>query len=259
MNRPGHDPREERGALLHADNPPAFKAPPVILGLLAILFGIQLARSFIDPQTDYELILTFALFPARYAPTPEGVSYIFPGGIYGDIWSLVTYAFLHGDWLHLFFNAVWLLAFGSPVARRLGAVRFVVFYLACAVIAAIIYAMANPGLLVPVVGASGAISGVIAGAILFVFEDTGPIARFAFDRGATDLRAIPRRPVHLALMNRQALIFAGVWLGLTVLTGVLGIGAAGEAANIAWQAHLAGFIAGLLLFPKFDPGAVARH
>lgn len=255
MTEPGRE--EERGALLRGDNPPAFKAPPVIMGLVALLAGIHAARMFLDAQADNQLILTFALFPARYAPTPDGVSYIFPGGIFGDAWSLVTYAFLHGDWLHLLFNAFWLLAFGTPVARRLGAVRFVFFYLLCAILAAIVYAAAQAGLLVPVVGASGAISGVIAGAALFVFAEEGPIARFGFDRGATDLRAIPRRPAHKVLTHGQAMIFSAVWLGLTVLTGLLGIGATGDAAGIAWEAHLAGFIAGLLLFPKFDPGVAA--
>ena len=257
MSGEHHEPGEERGALLRGDNPPAFGAPGIIIGLLAVLVGIHLARMFLGTQADSELILAFALFPARYAPTLEGVSYIFPGGIYGDAWSLVTYAFLHGDWMHLFFNGIWLLAFGTPVARRLGPVRFIFFYLLCAIVAAIIYAMAQAGLLVPVVGASGAISGIIAAAALFVFEDEGPIARFAFERGATDLRAIPRRPAHKALIHGKAMIFTGVWLGLTVLTGLVGIGATGEAANIAWEAHLAGFIAGLLLFPKFDPGVAA--
>jgi len=245
---PGRDDRPRSGF-------PVFRAPTLLIGLVGALVGIHLARGFLDPQTDYNLLLTFALFPARYAPTADGATFIFPGGIYGDVWSLITYAFLHGDWAHLFFNSIWLLAFGTPVARRLGNLRFIAFYLVCGVIAAIVYAGAEAGSLIPVIGASGAISGVVAGAALFVFEKQGPLARFGFDHSVEALRAVPRRPAHRALTNGTALIFTAVWLGLTVLTGLMGIGATGEAAGIAWQAHLGGFIAGILLFPRFDPGA----
>ncbi len=236
---------------------PAFRAPGILVGLIAALFGIHLARQFLGPETDYTLIATFALFPARYAPTPEGITYIFPGGLYADLWTPITYAFLHGDWLHLFFNAVWLLAFGTPVARRLGTWRFIVFYLGCAVIAGVAYAWVHAGLLAAMIGASGAISGIIAGAALFVFEDQGPIARLPFDPGASDPRSVPRRGVISALSQPRALIFTGVWLGFTLLFGVLGLGATGETRLIAWEAHLAGFVAGLILFPWLDPGAVA--
>jgi len=236
---------------------PVFRAPGPLVGLVAVLFGIHLARGFLDPQTDYQLLLTFALFPARYAPALDGATYIFPGGIYGDVWSLLSYAFLHGDWLHLFFNAIWLLAFGTPVARRLGTGRFMAFYATCAVVAAVVYAAAHAGALVPVIGASGAISGIIGAAALFVFDAKGPLGRFGFDHSAQALRAVPRQPAHKALSSGPALVFTGIWLGLTVLTGILGIGAAGDAANIAWEAHLGGFIAGILLFPRFDPGVAA--
>jgi len=238
---------------------PALRAPGVVVGLVALLFGIHLARSFLDPQADFQLILTFALFPARYGPTVDGITYAFPGGLWADLWTPVTYAFLHADWLHLIFNSVWLMAFGTPVARRLGAVRFVGFYLLCGVIAGIAYAGAQAGSVAPVIGASGAISGIIAGAALFVFERTGPLARFGFDYSTDALRAVPRRPAHKALTNGQAMIFCGLWLGLTVLTGLIGLGAAGETVNIAWEAHIAGFIAGILFFPRFDPGVVASE
>ncbi|GGD09767.1 rhomboid family intramembrane serine protease [Pyruvatibacter mobilis] len=238
---------------------PAFRAPGVLVGLVALLFGIHLARGFLSGEADFQLILTFALFPARYAPTVDGAVYSFPGGLWADLWTPVTYAFLHADWLHLIFNSVWLMAFGTPVARRLGAVRFISFYLLCGVIAGVAYAGAQAGSLAPVVGASGAISGVIAGAALFVFERSGPLARFGFDYSAEALRAVPRRPAHKALAGGQALVFSAVWLGLTLLTGLIGLGAAGESANIAWEAHVAGFIAGILFFPRFDPGVASEE
>ncbi|MGD1935127.1 MAG: rhomboid family intramembrane serine protease [Candidatus Phaeomarinobacter sp.] len=238
---------------------PMFRAPGLLVGLVALLFGIHLARSFMDPQADFQFLLTFALFPARYGVTADGAQFVFPGGMYADLWSPVTYAFLHGGWMHLIFNSVWLLAFGTPVARRLGTIRFLFFYLACGLIAGIVYAGAQAGSLAALVGASGAISGVVAGAALFVFEKQGPLARFGFDYGAEELRAVPRRPAHKALGSGPALMFTAVWLGLTLLTGALGMADVGDTATIAWEAHLGGFIAGILLFPRFDPGVEANE
>ena len=236
---------------------PAFRAPGILIGLVAVLFGVHLARAFMDVQADFEFLVTFALIPARYGAGIDGTQIVFPYPLWGAVWTPVTYAFLHGDWMHLGFNAIWLLAFGTPVARRLGPVRFIFFYLLCAIIAALVFVAAQVGTLVPVIGASGAISGVIAGAALFVFERGGPLARFGFDHSAEALRAIPRRPAHKVLTSGPAMIFIAVWLGFAMLTGLLGIGATGEAANIAWEAHLGGFIAGILLFRRFDPGAEA--
>src|SRR5206468_12497283 len=86
---------------------------------------IHAIREFILRESvDLAVLAWFAFIPARYDPTPL-VHGAYPGGIAADVWTFVTYALLHGNWLHLGLNAVWLLAFGTPVARRFGAARFV--------------------------------------------------------------------------------------------------------------------------------------
>lgn len=237
---------------------PVFRAPTILIGLVAVFIGIHLARElFFDVQADFQFLANFALIPARYGAGPDGAQLVFPYPIWGAVWTPLSYIFLHGGWMHLVFNSVWLLAFGTPVARRLGTLRFIGFFLVCGIISGIVYATAHVGEFIIVVGASGAISGIIAGAALFVFESSGPLARFGFDHSVEALRAIPRRPAHKVLSSGPAMMFVGVWLGLALLMGFLGVGGTMETQNIAWEAHIAGFVAGILLFRRFDPGVEA--
>src|ERR1700736_5866726 len=98
--------------------------PPVVLVLL-VLLGLVHAFLYLvlTPEQTTEFLLLFAFIPARYDASvmPD---IVWPGGWAADVWTFVTYALIHGDLTHLIFNAVWLLAFGSPVARRFGAGRF---------------------------------------------------------------------------------------------------------------------------------------
>ena len=97
--------------------------PPVV-AVLIVLLGLVHALLFLllTPEQTTEFLLLFAFIPARY-DTSLTTDIVWPGGLGADIWTFVTYALIHGDLTHLIFNAVWLLAFGSPVARRFGARR----------------------------------------------------------------------------------------------------------------------------------------
>lgn len=233
--------------------PPAFNAPAVVLGLVGALVGVHLITVFMDVAEQNRMIAYFALSPARYAPLASGEVLTFPGGIFADIGGFVTHIFLHADWTHLLFNSVWLLAFGAPVARRFGAIRFLVFFFLCGIIGGITHVVLHSGELAFVVGASGAISGLMGGAARFVFLAGGPLGLMT----ARDpsLPGAPRAQATIlqALTDRRTLIFVGVWMGLNVLFGVSGISVSGETVSIAWEAHLGGFVAGLLLFGLFDP------
>ncbi|MGD9769237.1 MAG: rhomboid family intramembrane serine protease, partial [Pseudolabrys sp.] len=111
---------------------PILNVPAVIVALVA-MFGLVhavLSWWLNEPQTN-EALLLFAFIPARYdLNLPVGEAW--PGGLGADVWTFVTYAFIHGDLNHLAFNSVWLLAFGSPVARRFGTWRFLAFFAAAA-------------------------------------------------------------------------------------------------------------------------------
>ena len=148
----------------------------------------------------------------------------------GDLLSLIaapiTYQFIHGGWMHLGINMLTLAAFGAPVERLLGVRRFVAFYLVCGIVAGAVHILVYPDSPDPVVGASGAISGVF-GAVLMLMRYVGSLT--------------------------SLLPVAGIWIGLNVFFGLFGgaPGAGGE--SIAWVAHIAGFVFGLAAIRFFAP------
>jgi membrane associated rhomboid family serine protease len=131
-------------------------------------------------------------------------------------------------------NAIWLLAIGTPIARRLGATRFLLFYAATAVLAAAFYIVLRQTSTAPMIGASGAIAALFGALARFIpFGPQGPQA------GGS-------------LIDRRVITFTVVWLLINVGTGLFSLDAFGSANPIAWEAHAGGFLAGLLLFPLFD-------
>lgn len=230
---------------------PIFNVPTVVVALLAVLGLVHGARELVLSDTlDRDLILTFAFFPARYDSNPftDGV---LPGGLGASLWSFVTYALIHADLTHLGFNAIWLLAFGSPVARRFGAVRFLIFFTVTSAAGALAHLLTHPGALQPVIGASAAISGTMGAATRFAFEPGGPLDMWR--RHRIDVDRIPAAPLLVALRNPRVLTFLAVWFGLNLLFGLASLPFLEEDQAVAWQAHLGGFLAGLLLFSIFDP------
>jgi membrane associated rhomboid family serine protease len=232
--------------------PPAFNAPGIVLALIIGILGAFAVFSYLPEETQESLLIQFALFPARFTAVPGHPDMAFPGGAAGDVWSLFTYTFMHGSWTHAIVNCVWLLAFGSPVAQRIGPVRFTLFYFLCGVIGAFTHVWLNAGSLVPVIGASAAISGLMGGAARFVFLTGGPLGGLGGRAYAT---VAPRAHASIgrALTDRRVLIFVAVWIGLNFLFGPTGITLTGQPVSVAWEAHLGGFLAGLLLFGFFDP------
>lgn len=225
---------------------PLFMMPGVVVTLVVVLAGIQLIRAQLPPETDLYFVLAwFAFVPARYTDTFG----MFPGGFGADVWTFVTYALLHGSWLHLASNAVWLVAFGSAVARRFGTLRFVVFFAVAAAAGAALHLALHQGEPTPVVGASAAIAGLMAAAARFVFDAGGPMAMSRSGDEAAFRR--PARSLLKTLENRSAVFFIAIFFGINLLTGVGSTLSGGVA--IAWEAHLGGFLAGLVMFRWFDP------
>jgi membrane associated rhomboid family serine protease len=231
------------------DRAPAFNVPPVVLWLAVALAAVHVVRQVVSPEADAWLVLAFAFIPARYGP----LAAMLPGGWAACFWTPATYAFLHADWLHLGVNVIWMASFGSALARRFGAARFLVLSLLSAVAGAglhyVVYA-GDEGLMV---GASGAVSGMMAAAARFAFARGGPLG------GGVGPRAyhIPAQSLMAALANSRALAFILVWFGVNLLFGLGGEMLPGVSGPIAWQAHVGGFLAGLLAFPLLDP--VARE
>lgn len=229
---------------------PIFNLPPVIAAISGLLVFIHVVRAVVDPETDLQFLLWLAFVPARYDMSLP-VRLPLPGGEAADVWTFVTYAFLHGDYVHLIVNLVWFLAFGSAVAWRFGAFRFSAFFAVTAAAGALAHLLTHFGEFAPLVGASASISGCMAAAIRFVFEAGGPLG--VFRGGGEGAYCVPAAPLRVVLRDPQVLVFLGVWFlinlgfGLGTLDDLVGNG------TVAWEAHIGGFLAGLLLFPLFDP------
>ena len=156
--------------------------------------------------------------------------------------TLVTPLFLHGGWIHTLMNAVAALAFGTPVARLFGlkpttALTFFLFFLVCGVLSSIGYVLAHPVSLVPVVGASGAVSGLMGGAS----------------------RLIDRPGALGPLISPTTVGMAAAWVVVNLIIGYVPVMPGAEGAGIAWEAHVAGYFAGLLLIGPFARLSPARR
>lgn len=232
---------------------PIFNVPPVVLATIAVLVLVHALRMLVMTDAeDVRFLLTFAFIPVRYDINPVVDS--LPGGFGADIWTFFTYAFIHADLLHIGLNLAWLLPFGTALARRFGAWRYTLFMLVVAAAGALAHLLSHPGAMVPMIGASAAISGAMAAAMRFVFQRGGPLEAWRGEIG-DDAYRVAAVPLGATLRDPRFLAFLAVWIGLNALFGLgtVSIGEAGQ--EIAWQAHIGGFFAGLLLFTPFDPQA----
>ncbi|MFY9626026.1 MAG: rhomboid family intramembrane serine protease [Rhodoplanes sp.] len=236
---------------------PLFNVPPVIVLTIAVFCVVHAVRELIlTSQQDVEFLLLFAFIPARYTPEMLAVDTL-PGGLGADVWTFVTYALIHGDLTHLAINVIWLLPFGTAVARRFGRARFLALFAASAAAGAGVHLLTHPGELLPMIGSSAAVSGFMAAAIRFVFQAGGPIG--VFRSAETPIYHVPAVPLREALRDPRILAFLVVWFGLNALFGVGSVSLLGVDQPVAWQAHIGGFLAGLLLFPLFDPVTAAAR
>jgi len=217
---------------------PIFRAPPVVLWLIAGLALAHGARVMGSPARSQAIIDAFAFVPAHYSHAFMA-SHIGQAGTFWDqVVPFVSYMGLHNDFTHLAVNCLWLLAFGPTVARRFGAPLFLAFFVVCGVAGAATHLAFNWGSPVPVIGASGAISGLMAAAIRMLPQ----MAPWA----------VPGEAPLAPIFSRPIVTFTLVWAAINIVAGLTGLGLGGEGGLIAWQAHLGGFAAGLVLCGPLD-------
>jgi membrane associated rhomboid family serine protease len=235
---------------------PLFNVPPVVVATVAVLVGVHAFRTFaLSPAQDTQLLLTFAFIPARYSTNPL-IHHSFPGGFGADLWTFFTYAFLHADLLHIGLNLAWLIPFGTALARRFGAWRYVLFMLVTAAAGAFAQLIGDPRADVPMIGASAAISGAMAAAMRFIFQARGPLDTWRDGAGNGEAYRVPAVPLLATFRDVRFLFFLAVWIGLNALFGLGAVSFGQEPGQqLAWQAHIGGFVAGLILFTAFDPVA----
>ena len=151
----------------------------------------------------------------------------------------MTYAFLHGSFAHLGFNLIWLVAFGTPVARRFGTWRFLVFFAFTAATGALAHLISYFGENVPIIGASAAVLGMMAAAMRFVFQPGGPLDLLRLSEAET--YQVPAKSLARMLRDPRMILFALAWFGLNALLGLPLFAMPGVEENVAWQAHIGGF------------------
>jgi len=232
---------------------PIFNLPPIVIATVGVLVLVHAFRMLVlSPAADDQFVLTFAFIPARYSTVPTAG--VFPGGFGADLWTFFTYSFLHADLLHIGLNLAWLIPFATALARRFGAWRYVLFMLVTAAAGALAQLISSPQEAAPMIGASAAISGAMAAAMRFIFQPHGPLETWRDGAGDGEAYRVPALPLLATFRDRRFILFLVAWMGLNALfgVGVLSLGTE-PGQQIAWQAHIGGFLAGLLLFTAFDP------
>ena len=227
------------------DRAPVFNLPPAVLWLAVVLAAVHFGRTFLGASADEWILFAFAFIPARYGEIGE----LLPGGAGARLWSPLTHAFLHADVVHLLVNIVWMASFGTALARRFGGGRFLMLSGVSAVAGAGLHYALHAGEMALVIGASGAVSGMMAATARFAFSPGGPLG----GAGSPGSYRIPAPPLGAALLNSRALAFILVWFAVNLAFGLAGGLLPGVSGPIAWEAHIGGFAVGLLLFALLDP------
>jgi membrane associated rhomboid family serine protease len=219
---------------------PVFNLPGVLIAILGVLVAVHVVSTYLLSEDAYGwFIYTFGFIPLRYAVplSQQGLELL---------WTPVTYSFLHGGIEHILFNGLWLMAFGAPVLRRIGTLRFILLWCVSSAVAAFGHAFLNWGDVTVLIGASGVVSALMGAACRFAFPSNG--ARYHPAIG----HRLPRQGIVQSLTNRTVLIFTLMWLFGNVLIAV-GIPLFGDVGGeVAWDAHIFGFLLGFLFFALFD-------
>lgn len=212
------------------DDNPVERTPFVSYTLLALCVLVFFWQVSLDPRAGQAAVIALGAIPAVImgnASLPPELALVPPAA------TVFTSMFLHGGWLHLIGNMLYLWIFADNVEDSMGHGRFVLFYLLCGIAAVALQAIPDPTSRIPMIGASGAISGVLGGYLLLY-----PHARITV--------LIPFGFLS-QVMLLPAVWVLGLWFALQFFSELV----AGDGAGVAFRAHIGGFVAGLVLVPFF--------
>ena len=211
------------------DTAPCYSKPVVTWGIIAVCVVVFVTMYFLPDAVSFRLINLFGMVPIRYANGWSG-SFGLP---FDGYFSFLSNLFLHASWLHLLINIWFLWIFADNIEDRMGHLPFLAFYLLCGGFATFLQWYFNPQLTIPVVGASGAIAGVL-GAYFFLY----PLERVVV--------FVP--PVVLSI---PAIAFLGIWILWQLNDATTAMLFKNVTIDVAWWAHLGGFIAGIVSYRFF--------
>lgn len=195
---------------------PLLSLPPVTKVMIGIFLAVHILTDVIlNDQQQYWAFMNFGFVPGSYTGTVPFTWAALAGPI--------TFTFLHGSWTHIILNGFMMMAFGTGVERWMGAKRMLTFFMICNIFAALAQFMLNPSSTAPVIGASGGLSGLFA-AVLLMMQDQSRA------HGGTRQSIMP---------------FIILWVVISVVFGLIG---GPDGGNIAWAAHIGGFLAGFIIY-----------
>ena len=220
---------------LYDDNPTS-RDPIVTYVLIGLCVGAFLWQFQFEPREETAVLYTYGMVPARlFGLWHPRVYQVVPS------WAtLLTSMFLHGGWLHLIGNMMFLWIFGNNIEDVLGRGRFLLFYLCCGVVAALTQALSSYGSHVPMVGASGAIAGVL-GAYLLLYPNA-------------NVHVFVWIIIFFRIVNIPAWIVLGLWFAMQLLSG---LARAPGTPGVAFWAHIGGFVGGIILITLLRPRGLA--
>jgi len=214
-----------------ADDNPRIGTPMVTWSIIAVCVLVFFWQLSLGTNGGEIAVYQFGMIPARLF----GSATLDPELAEVPAWATVfTSMFMHGGWMHLGFNMLFLWIFGDNVEDSMGHGRYLVFYLLCGVAAALAQAFVNPDSTIPMVGASGAISGVLGAYLLLHPHAT--------------VRTVIFLGIFVTMMHLPALVVLGLWILLQLVSAAFS--SSGE-PGVAFWAHIGGFVAGMALVPLF--------
>ena len=242
----GKKDKPDQVVVAEPERQPIFNLPPVVAAFAGLFVAIQVIDSFVlNVSTRNELLVWLAFIPYRIVDIAAA-----PGGAWPLLWTPFTHAFLHAGWDHVLLNTVWFLIFATPLCRRYGAAKLVVLFLLSALAGALAFAATTlPGFAV-LLGASGGVAGLTGAAVRFIFQpiqvetnpDTGE--RTVLGRHLASIGEVFRHPT--------ARVFTILWIVLNGIVPLVPLFMPGMQVEVAWQAHLGGFLFGFLTVPLFE-------
>ena len=255
---------------------PVFNLPGILVLLIGVLVAVHLGRLALAFETDLKVMAELAVVPARFAldlgwmdqtrivqdavagltqaqaAERMAVARFFLDGGGPRWWSPLSYGLLHSGTAHIAMNCLWLAVFGSPLARRIGSMPLLLLLATGTIAGAMLHIIMHPSDVAPMVGASAGVSAATGAAARFVFSQGLRIDMMGDD---ARVKALPALSLAGMVQNRQAMTFVILWFVTNWLFGAAVVPFGDDDTSVAWEAHIGGFVAGLMLFPLLDSKA----